>query len=72
MSETIVLKGDLAVPLEALRLLWSLEDRQYRIRVADQRLVVNPRGTLTEEDRTQIAEYKWTLVALVQYCEAHP
>jgi hypothetical protein len=67
--ETVVLRGGVSVPLSALRLLWSLESRGFRI-VADNGLVVSPSSRLTPEDDRAIRAHRDTLLSLVAYAEA--
>jgi hypothetical protein len=58
MAPFVLLKGGLAVPLEALQLAWALENRGATFVVDGADLVVDgPRGLLTEADR--IGEVVW-------------
>lgn len=70
-SEVVVLRGGQTVPLPALRVAWSLEDRGLHLQVdpATDELVVAPRERLTDEDRTQLREHREPIVALVRYCD---
>ena len=45
-SELVALRGGLAVPVEALRILWTLEERAFDVRLAhDGALLVVPGPT---------------------------
>lgn len=59
--------GPFVVPLEALRLLWALEDRGCAIRADGADLWVAPSERLSDRDRSQIRQWKPYLVALVRY-----
>jgi hypothetical protein len=63
----VCLRGPLAVPLEALRLLWELEARGCALRADGDDLWVTPRESLTDGDRHRIRQWKPFLVALVRY-----
>ena len=68
-SELVALRGGLAVPVEALRLLWGLEERDFDVRLADDgALLVAPGSKLTTADRRAIAEHRDVLRELVAYC----
>lgn len=73
MSEIISFPG-FDCPLEALRLLWRLEERGLGLRVQDDKLIVaGATGTspaLSQDDTAAIRQWKPHLVALVQWCEA--
>ena len=52
VSELVALRGGHAVPVLALRILWSLEERDFDIRLADDgALLVVPGSRLTTDDR---------------------
>lgn len=69
-SETVVLRGGLSVPLAALRLLWSLEDRGLVIRLDPTgELRIGPREYLTDADRANIRRWRDALAAAVAYCD---
>lgn len=65
----VVLHGGLAVPLAALRVLWSLEDRGLIVRLDGDGLLVGPRGKLTDADRAGIRQHRDDLRQLVADCE---
>ncbi|HXG57072.1 MAG TPA: hypothetical protein VNJ03_16970 [Vicinamibacterales bacterium] len=70
-TELVTLTGGLCVPLPSLQLLWSLEDRGFRITVdTDGYLVISPRSRLTTEDDQAIRQHRDVLIALVRHCEA--
>jgi hypothetical protein len=70
VSDLVALRGGLAVPVEALRILWALEARAFDVRLADDgALLVAPGSKLTTDDRAAIAEHRDALRALVAYCE---
>jgi hypothetical protein len=65
----VVLKGGLAVPLEALQLAWALEGRGATFAVDGDDLVVEgARGLLTEADRAAIRRLRGHLKAIASYC----
>jgi hypothetical protein len=65
----VMLKNGLAVPVDALRLLWQLEDRGLHVRRDGDGLAVGPRDHLTDDDRHAIRQHRDELLALVKYCE---
>jgi hypothetical protein len=68
--ELVTLKGGFAVTLDALRLLWHLEDAGLHVRLDDAGgLVVGPRSRITLADDALIREHKAELIALVRYVE---
>ena len=69
-SELVSLRGGLVVPVEALRVLWQLEERSFDVRLADDGvLLVAPASRLTIADRAAIAEHRDELRLLVAYCD---
>ena len=69
VSELVTLRGGLAVPVVALRVLWGLEERHFDVRLADDgALLVAPGSKLTAGDRAAIAEHRDALRDLVAYC----
>ena len=61
--------GELSIRLDALRLLWDLEDRGIDLCIAsDGRLHVTPSSRLTALDRESIREHRDNLRALVAMC----
>ena len=70
VSELVVLRDGLAVPVEALRVLWTLEERNFDIWLTDTGgLRVAPGSKLTADDRAAIAEHRDALRELVAYCD---
>jgi hypothetical protein len=67
--ELVTLRGGLAVSLSALRLLLSLEERGFLIRVDDDALIIRPRASITPADDAGIRHHREELLALVRYCE---
>ena len=70
-TELIEFRGGLVAPVDAVRLLWALEDRGIRCQTAGSTLrVTGPNGTtpeLTDEEITTIKARKPHLLALVAY-----
>lgn len=70
-SDLVVLRGGLAVPLSALRLVWMLEDRGCHLVLdADDVLRVGPGELLSDDDRHAIRRWRSYVVAIVRYVEA--
>ena len=70
VSELVALRGGLTVPVLALRILWSLEERDFNIRLADDgALLVAPASKLTADDRHAISQHRDALRTLVRYCD---
>jgi hypothetical protein len=68
--DTIMLKDGFIVSLEALRLAWNLEERGFRVRLADDGgLVVSPRSNITPSDDQDIRVHRDELIALARYAE---
>jgi hypothetical protein len=64
----VTLKRGLMLPLEALQLAWSLEDRGARLSVdGDAILVDGPPDLLTEADCAAIHRWKRDLILVVTY-----
>jgi hypothetical protein len=62
----------LTLPVEALRLAWSLEARGVELHVdADHQLVVPHGARLTDDDRRGIARWHLHLAAIVEYEVPH-
>ena len=69
-SELVTLRGGLVVPVEALRILWLLEERAFDVRLADDGvLLVTPGSKLTTDDRRTIRRHRDDLRQLVRYCD---
>ncbi len=69
-SDAVMLTPGLVVSLNALRLLWELEERNCIIRLDGGHLFIGPRQQLTDSDRASIRLHRDELIALVQHCEA--
>jgi hypothetical protein len=70
VRETVTLTGGFAVSLEALKLAWALEERGFRVRLAeDGGLLVSPRSRLTAQDDDAIRWHRRELIDLARYCE---
>lgn len=67
--ELVTLRSGLAVSIDALALLWSLEERRFELRVADDGLRVRPQGRLTEADDVAIRQHHADLAALIRYAD---
>ena len=68
--ELVVLRGGVAVPLSALRLVWRLEDLGCHLVVEPGDVLrVGPSELLTDDDRAAIRQWKIALVAVVRYVE---
>ena len=64
----VMLRGGLTVPMPALQLAWSLEDRDIRLTTgADHQLVVPAGAPLTEADRAGLARWRLHLAAIAEY-----
>lgn len=68
-SDFVMLRGGLTLPLAAVQLAWSLEDRGLHLDLDGDVLNVGPGDRLTDEDRALIRRWKPHLVALVRSCE---
>ena len=66
---SLVLKGGFIAPVEALQLLWHLEDAGYQVHLDGTDLVVSPGSRLTRQQRLDIRRHKTPLIALVQYVD---
>ena len=73
VSELIALRGGLAVPVAALRILWALEERDFNVWLTDTGgLRVAPASKLTTDDRRAIRCHRDDLRQLVGYCDEVP
>ncbi len=71
-SELVTLKGGLVVSLDALRMLWDLEDRGFDVKVGDGRrykVLVGPFDRLTTADKVAIHTHRDALAELVRYVD---
>ncbi len=70
VSELVSLRGGLVVPVEALRILWLLEERDFDLQLSDDGvLLVAPASKLTTDDRRTIRRHRDDLRQLVRYCD---
>ena len=60
------MRSGLAVSLDALQLLWRLEDDGMVVRLDGERLQVGPTDRLTDSDDEAIRQHRNELVALVR------
>lgn len=68
--QIVALRGGLAVPAAALRILWGLEARDFGVSLADDGvLLVSPASKLTAVDRHDITQHREALRTLVRYCD---
>ncbi len=70
--ELVTLKGGLVVSVDALRVLWDLEDRGFDVKLGDGRrykVLVAPSARLTAEDKAAIHMHRDALAELVRYCD---
>ncbi len=70
--ELVTLKQGLVVSVNALRLLWDLEDRGFDVRLGDGRpykVLVGPSPRLTTEDKAAIHTHRDALAELVRYVD---
>ena len=68
--QIVALRGGLAVPVAALRILWGLEARDFDVSLADDgALLVAPASKLTTDDRRTIRHHRDDLRQLVSYCD---
>jgi hypothetical protein len=67
-SDLVTLGGGSAVPLPAVRVLWTLEDRGLHVRLEGDDIIVRPRRLLKDEDRAEIRRLNPHLVTLIAYC----
>ena len=68
-QQVVTLLGGLAVPVEALRILWALEERDFGVSLDDGVLLVSPGSKLTASDRHTITQHRDALRLLVRYCD---
>jgi TubC N-terminal docking domain len=66
--EVVTLKGNVTVPLPALQLIWSLEDRGFDLSLdEDEGLTILPIDQLTETDRAGLHRWRRELATIVAY-----
>ena len=70
-EEYVPLRGGLTLPLPALCLVLSLEEREFSITLdASGQPVVEPALALTDLDRAALHRWRWHVAAIVNYgCE---
>mgnify|MGYP001608198404 CR=1 FL=1 len=68
-AESVTLKNGVVVPLEALRLGWSLEERGVQFSVDGDELVLVPPDLVRPEEVPQLRHYCRALIELVIYCD---
>jgi hypothetical protein len=68
-SQTVTLKGGIVVSVDALKLLWSLEDRGCDVRV-DGGGALRLLGKVTERDREAVRAHQQDVLNIVRYCAA--
>jgi TubC N-terminal docking domain len=67
-TEYVTLKGGLTLPLPALQLAWSLEERGFRLSLdSDNQVLIEPIAALTELDQAAIQRWRLHLGAIVAY-----
>ena len=70
--ELVTLKSGLVVSVEALRVLWDLEDRGFDVKLGDGRpfkVLVGPSNRLTSKDKAAIDMHRDALAELVRYVD---
>jgi hypothetical protein len=65
----VTLKGGAVASLDALVLLWRLEDRHFILEPVGHQLRVQPVARLTPEDVAAIRHHRDELLTLVTYCQ---
>jgi hypothetical protein len=69
-TESVTLKGGHVVSLDALRLLWALEEDGLNVERDGDQLTVGPKSKVRAEYRPAIRQHRDELLMLVDYCEA--
>ena len=70
--ELVTLRGGLVVSVDALRVLWDLEDRGFDVKLGDGRrykVLVGPSDRLTAEDKAAIHTHRDALAELVRHVD---
>ncbi len=70
VSETsafVLLSGGLAVPVEALKVCWTLEAKGVRLLRDGGDLIVRPKGSITDAERAELLRWKRHVLALLDY-----
>jgi hypothetical protein len=70
--ELLTLKGGTVVSVDALRVLWELEDRGFDVKLGDghpYKVLVGPPSRLTASDKAAIHTLRDALAALVRYVD---
>lgn len=62
------------VPVPAVQLLWSLEDRgcTFRVDPTDHAFWIDPVSVVTDDDRVLIRRHKNHIVHLLRHCDLTP
>ena len=68
-TDTVVLRGGLAVPLRALRLCWDLEARGLKLEPDGEGFRVSPASRITPAEDAALRTYRDAVIAIVKYCE---
>ena len=67
-SDRVTLNGGLTVSVDALRVLWDLEDRGFALWLDGHTLCIRPAAALTATDRQALTVHRDELQALVTSC----
>ena len=65
----VMLRPGICAPLEAIELLWRLEERGLSVAMEGERLAIGPRILITDNDRAAIRRLSGHLQTCVQ-CQA--
>ena len=68
-TERVVLRGGLTVSVDALRLLWDLEERGFYMRLDGAIPCIRPSAKLTPSDREALHAHRDEVRALLAYCD---
>jgi len=67
MTELVELKGGLIVASDAVTLALALDQRGHTLTAKDGTLLVSNGSALTPEDRAEIQQHRWHLLAIAGY-----
>jgi hypothetical protein len=67
--ELVTMRGGIVFSVAALQVAWDLEDRGLQLAADGDRLLVGPRGLLTDADRENIRRWQRHLIEIVR-CDA--
>ena len=59
-DRSIVLRAGIVAPIEALELLWSLEERGLEVTLEGEQFAVGPRARITDDDPAAIRRLGYT------------